>query len=280
MLNAQEFGEVDPRLNNVDIVSPQPQPNGFAEANTAITSALGADDVAERLPSGSAVSAAAEAMDHPSDAQSSPDLSVVRLLEKAEQSAGKLVNLLVKYFPSFRDEARFEGRKVRLYKRAQIFVADLWAAFNATGYGIFHDIGHLTMFADYRVPQLLRSLGVLSCSPPLEYTIRDKKQIASGQSWEVQLRGCSIWYARVSRLPGKRGRMLTAGNFPCNRAVELIRREILKQHPDAAGVNAVLIDFFLYDLAKEREAAGAYRVHSYPHSQVREGHNGVHGLPA
>ena len=40
------------------------------------------------------------------------------------------------------------------------------------------------------------------------------------------------------------------------RAVELIRREILREHPEAAGVNAVLIDFLLYDLAKEREAAG------------------------
>lgn len=38
--------------------------------------------------------------------------------------------------------------------------------------------------------------------------------------------------------------------------MELIRREILKQHPEATGVNAVLIDFFLYDLAKEREVAG------------------------
>ena len=40
------------------------------------------------------------------------------------------------------------------------------------------------------------------------------------------------------------------------RAVELIRREIFRQHPEATSVNAVLIDFFLYDLAKEREAAG------------------------
>jgi len=40
------------------------------------------------------------------------------------------------------------------------------------------------------------------------------------------------------------------------RAVELIRREILARHPEATNVNAVLIDFFLYDLAKERETAG------------------------
>ena len=76
-----------------------------------------------------------------------PDMSVVRLVQKADRSAGRLVNLLVKYVPSFRDEAHFNKRKVRLYKRAQIFVADLWAAFNGTGYGEFHDIEHLTMFA-------------------------------------------------------------------------------------------------------------------------------------
>nr|POE71846.1 upf0553 protein [Quercus suber] len=160
---------------------------------------------------------------------STPDLSVIRLIEEASHSAGKLVNLLVKHLPSFRDETRFDGRKVRFYKRAQIFVADLWAATNGRGYGTFHDIDHLTMFADYRVPQILTSLGILSYSPPLHYAIKDGKLIPSGHSWEVQLRGCSIW------------------------GVELIRREILKIHPEAINVNAVLIDFFLYDLAKERE---------------------------
>ena len=45
--------------------------------------------------------------------------------------------------------------------------------------------------------------------------------------------------------------MLTA-----RRAVELIRWDILRQHPEATEVNAVLIDFLLYDLAKEREASG------------------------
>jgi hypothetical protein len=76
-----------------------------------------------------------------------PDFSVVRLIEKADHSAGKLVNLLAKHFPAFRDEARFDGRKVRFLKRAQIFAADIWAALNGSGYGAFDDIGHLTMFA-------------------------------------------------------------------------------------------------------------------------------------
>ena len=76
-----------------------------------------------------------------------PDHTVVRLVERAESSAGKLVNLLAKHIPSLRDECRFEGRTVRFLKRAQILVADLWAAFGGTGWGEFHDIDHLTMFA-------------------------------------------------------------------------------------------------------------------------------------
>lgn len=157
-----------------------------------------------------------------------PDYSVIRLIETAEKSAGKLVSLLAKQFACFRDETHYDGRRVRFLKRAQIFVADLWAAFNGSGFGEFHDIDALTMFPDYRVPQMLYTLGVLSYSPPLEYHIRDLKDLPPGHPWEVQLRGCSIW------------------------AVELIRREIVKNHPEAE-VNAVLIDFFLYDLAKERE---------------------------
>jgi hypothetical protein len=91
---------------------------------------------------------------------------------------------------------------------------------------------------------MLHSLGVLSYSPALEYTLRDQKEIRSGHSWEVQLRGCSIW------------------------AVELIRREILKEHPEAE-VNAVLIDFFLYDLAKEREKLQGGEGLVVPHQRVR-----------
>jgi len=47
--------------------------------------------------------------------------------------------------------------------------------------------------------------------------------------------------------------------------VELIRREIVREHADAK-INAVLIDFFLYDLMKEMEAAGR---ETPPHHRTR-----------
>jgi hypothetical protein len=93
----------------------------------------------------------------PIEAQKRPDMSVVRLIQEADHSAGKLVNLLAKHFPCFQDEGRFDGRKVRFLKRAQIFVADLWAAFDNTGYGEFHDIEHITMFAGKSPPLLYRN---------------------------------------------------------------------------------------------------------------------------
>jgi hypothetical protein len=90
-------------------------------------------------------------LEHPdtklAEVQTQTDMSVVRLIQEADHSAGKLVNLLAKHFPCFQDQGRFEGRKVRFLKRAQILVADLWAAFNNASYGEFYDIGHITMFA-------------------------------------------------------------------------------------------------------------------------------------
>lgn len=134
------------------------------------------------------------------------DGSVATLISDARNSAAKLVNLLADNFACFRDEAKFEGKTVRFLKRAQIFVADLWAAFDGKSYGEFSDIDKITMFAgmccqcvpcgpytdgipDYRVPQMLHTLGCISYSPPLEGRIRHHEEIESGHSWEIQLRG-------------------------------------------------------------------------------------------
>lgn len=150
------------------------------------------------------------------------DCSIPKLISAANGSAAALVNILARDFAAFRDERKWPGRKkpIRFLKRAQILVADVWACFEGEGYGAFRDIDKITMFADYRVPQILTSLGCMAYSPPLDSAVRRQQVIESGSSWEMQMRGCSIW------------------------CVELIRREIKQQHPEAK-VNAILIDFFL-----------------------------------
>ena len=169
--------------------------------------------------------------------------SFTNCIAEANGSAAALVNLLVDNFSGFRDEDHFHGQVVRFYKRAQILVGDLWACFNGEGYGHFHDIDKITMFADYRIPQMLNSLGCLLYSPPLYRRISQRQEIATGENCEIELRGCSIW------------------------CVELIRRQVLKEHPEAK-VNAILIDFFLYDTLKERERSGE-ETEMLPHHRTR-----------
>ena len=116
--------------------------------NTSAVDQLRIEDCDDNTPRDAATAGAEETdVDKAFVEAIEPDFSVARLIEAADGSAGKLVNLVAKHFPSFRDEARFDGRKVRFMKRAQIFVADLWAAMNGKGLGDFDDIGQLTMFA-------------------------------------------------------------------------------------------------------------------------------------
>ena len=177
------------------------------------------------------------------------DGAPTNVIEEANHSAARLVNLLVEHFPAFRDEHFFHGKTVRFYKRAQILTADVWAAFNGEDYGRFDDISHITIFPDYRIPQMLQSLNVLWYSPRLEARIKRQELIKSGDDHEIEIRGCSIW------------------------AVQLLIREMVKLHPEAKNkVNAVLVDFFLYDTCKEREAeaeADGYKEELLPHHRTR-----------
>ena len=90
------------------------------------------------------------------------DGSYANLLTKANGSALALVELVVDNFPCYDDRTTYTGEEVLIRKRAQILVAETWAAFEGTGPGHFRDIDQLTMFADYRF--------VSSCSCDLSLT--------------------------------------------------------------------------------------------------------------
>uniref|UniRef100_A0A2A4JMB4 Queuosine 5'-phosphate N-glycosylase/hydrolase n=1 Tax=Heliothis virescens TaxID=7102 RepID=A0A2A4JMB4_HELVI len=148
----------------------------------------------------------------------------VTCLKEANKSAEKLLEIIVDNFPCFRDEAVFEGQKVALYKRAQILVADLWNFFGGTGWGEFTDIDKITMFADYRVPQVLVYFGALSYSDELMDKLKKDVLLLSGSPEEVEIRGCSI------------------------HAVELLKKKLedkLKGQ-DAEVPNSSLIDYYLW----------------------------------
>ncbi|GJJ69950.1 hypothetical protein EMPS_02299 [Entomortierella parvispora] len=166
-------------------------------------------------------------------------------IAQANGSALKLVELVTSNFSSFRDEATFCGRKVQIFKRAQILVADLWACFQDKDYGHFKDIDEITMFADYRVPQALYHFHCLHYSPELLLILDRGELLPNGSELEVEIRGNSIWAVELIR----------------RRILELIEQEVIEKQKQLSGdddaplpkmmkVNAILIDFFIWDFAK------------------------------
>eukprot|EP01038_Epipyxis_sp_PR26KG_P014213 gene14213-19070_t len=129
----------------------------------------------------------------------------INVAKKANRSAVELVRLILMHFPGFRDTAIFNGRLIHFYKRAQILVGDLWAAYgrkkiislneqhiNDNNYFIFDDLDQLTMFADYRIPQILRNMGVLIYSSELSYKVDNKIEIPSGSLEEISIRAATV----------------------------------------------------------------------------------------
>lgn len=124
---------------------------------------------------------------------------VVALIERCGESAVRLVSEVVLRFPSFNDATTYDGAEVRFYKRAQILVADLHGAFGGTGLGAFSDLGMLTAFADYKVPQVLRELGILVYSDALAATIERREPLPQGAPREVEIRAATVWACELLR---------------------------------------------------------------------------------
>ena len=121
------------------------------------------------------------------------DSAAATLIESANGSAVQLVQEVVRLFPSFDDTATYRGHQVRFYKRAQILVSDLAGAFHQEGLGAFADFDQLTAFADYKVPQVLRQLGILRYHPVLAERIARRELLQSGSDEEIEIRAATIW---------------------------------------------------------------------------------------
>jgi len=161
------------------------------------------------------------------------------MVRAAEHSASRLVTLVTRHFPGFRDSCVYKGRQVFLYKRAQILVGDIWGCFKGEGLGYFKDIHRLTMFADYRVPVTLRELGVMTYSGELTSKVLSKEVMEPGSEYEVEIRACTV------------------------HAVEMIMEEMKRTFEDASLVpKSIELDWFLWRTGEARRSV------SEPHHRV------------
>lgn len=132
-----------------------------------------------------------------------------KLVEVASNSAIELARLLAKKLSSFRDVAQYHGYEVAFYKRAQIFAADLYGAFKGKNWGNFTDMHRLTAFADYKLPQVLRHLGILRYSQNLEQKIDQEIFLEAGDPEETEIRSNTIWAVELIRQEfGRMGKAL------------------------------------------------------------------------
>ncbi|MGD9712518.1 MAG: queuosine salvage family protein [Thermomicrobiales bacterium] len=133
---------------------------------------------------------------HGAPADESP---VQTLLRVADRSAVRLIEIVRRWFPSFDDAVEWNGSRVVFLKRAQILVADLSAAFSGVGPGAFHDLNELTAFADYKVPQVLRRLGILRYDDALAGLVDSRTLIPARSGYEIEIRAATIWAVELLR---------------------------------------------------------------------------------
>ena len=124
---------------------------------------------------------------------------VVTLIERANGSGPALARRVVEDFPSFNDVTSYDGEPVRLFKRAQILVADLAGTFEGQGLGQFSGLDQLTVFADYKVPQVLRRFGILVYDDELAARIGRYEPIPAGSAAEVEIRAATVWACELLR---------------------------------------------------------------------------------
>ncbi|MGN6359153.1 MAG: queuosine 5'-phosphate N-glycosylase/hydrolase [Thermomicrobiales bacterium] len=140
-------------------------------------------------------------------------------------STPALVRQVVERFPSFDDTTTYNGREVRLYKRAQILASDLYGAFDGNRWGNLRDLDQLTAFADYKVPQLLRAEGILDYAPELAARIAAREPLPAESQEEVEIRAATVW------------------------GVELLRRALAERGVSARPFE---LDWLLWTLAQDR----------------------------
>ena len=112
-----------------------------------------------------------------------------RFLGPAE-AAGSIPDLAGTFaaWESFADASNYDGRKIPLYKRAQLAAADLHRA----GVANLPGLDRLTAFADNLVPHVLRVDGVLHLDGDLTARIEAEELLEHGSLEEVELRACAV----------------------------------------------------------------------------------------
>ena len=211
--------------------------------------------------------------------------SALHMIEKAHRSADALVNIILESFPGFRDfvsdDANSESFEwettkqrsctVHFYKRAQIAVADIWAALGRNVSTAksnddsqllrcceFNDLPSITTFPDYRVPQILRHVGVMKYENDLAQKVDSQIELVKGCHDEVSIRAGTVVAVDGLVLRVKEKLATIASN-----AVGDVSKKDLQTLAD--DVSAVTLDWYLWQQGEKLDRQNLLE----PHHRVR-----------
>ncbi len=103
----------------------------------------------------------------------------------------ELFDLIITMFPQFKDERIYKGKKVYFYKLAQLLTSDI-LHIREMKEKIKVDYSHLLGCADYKIPQVMRGLGILEYNDSLSYKVDNKIEIEPNSEEEIEIRASML----------------------------------------------------------------------------------------
>ncbi|MCI8394535.1 MAG: hypothetical protein HFH86_03530 [Bacilli bacterium] len=90
------------------------------------------------------------------------ELKSIKDISKSLDSNGdiELLNKVINNFSNFKDISTYKGQKIYFFKRAILLVGDLILNVASIKTKVIND-NNMTGCADYKIPQVLRHLGIL-----------------------------------------------------------------------------------------------------------------------
>lgn len=115
------------------------------------------------------------------------------LIEQADHSATRLVQILCEEFSSYQDLSTWQGNDhLPFMKRAQLFIKVVNDAGILAGKDPLQHLDALTAFSDYKVPQVLFDLGLIQYAPSLRAQLDSWTELNKNSDEEVAIRMVTI----------------------------------------------------------------------------------------
>lgn len=102
-----------------------------------------------------------------------------------------LFNYIIENIPYYKDERTYDGKQIYFYKRAQLLTSDILhvrSQIERQNVDYFHLVG----CADYKIPQVMNSLGMLTYALELDKKIGSFEEIEEGSEYEVEIRANTL----------------------------------------------------------------------------------------